>query len=155
MSTNENIIDVLNDLVQINNDRVTGYEKAIDESKEDDVDLKGLFRNMANESQQYTLELSKLIMRLGGQPSDSTTKAGKIYRTWMDLKAAITGSNRKALLDSCEYGEDAAQKAYEAALSSDAEIDAESRQLIVSQKDSLKKSHDVIKKYRDLQAAVS
>ena len=155
MNTNENIIEVLNDLVQINNDRVTGYEKAIDESKEDDVDLKGLFRNMANESQQYVLELSNLIVRLGGRPSDSTTNSGKIYRTWMDLKAAITGSNRKALLDSCEYGEDAAQKAYDAALSSDAEINAESRQLIVSQKESLKKSHDVIKKYRDLQATVS
>ena len=29
MTTNEKLIDVLNDLVQINNDRIAGYDKAI------------------------------------------------------------------------------------------------------------------------------
>jgi hypothetical protein len=28
METNENLIEVLNDLIRINNDRVDGYEKA-------------------------------------------------------------------------------------------------------------------------------
>ena len=153
MSTRENLLRELNDLVKINYDRIAGYEKAISECKEDDVDLKGLFRNMANESEQYVLQLSNLVSRLGGQPSDDTTTPGKIYRTWMDLKAVLTGSNRKALLSSCEYGEDAAQKAYNAALFSDSLIDDESRQLITEQQASLKKSHDVIKNYRDLQAA--
>ncbi|MEO6722169.1 MAG: PA2169 family four-helix-bundle protein [Ferruginibacter sp.] len=155
MNTNDSLISVLNDLIEINNDRIAGYEKAIRESQNDDVDLKGLFRNMANESQQYVLELSNLVTRLGGHPSDDTTAPGKVYRTWMDLKAVFTGSDRKALLNSCEYGEDAAQKAYQAALTSDTPIDTEGRQLIAEQQASLKKSHDVIKKYRDLQAAIA
>ncbi len=35
MENNEKIIDVLNDLVRINNDRIKGYEKAIEDSKND------------------------------------------------------------------------------------------------------------------------
>ena len=115
MYTNDALIDVLNDLVKINNDRIAGYERAIKECKDEDVDLKGLFRNMANESQEYVSELGDLILRSGGRPTDDTTAPGKIYRGWMDLKAAFTGSDRKSLLNSCEFGEDAAQKAYQAA----------------------------------------
>lgn len=155
MNTNQDLIEVLNDLVQINNDRITGYEKAITESKDEDVDLKGLFRSMVNESGQYVSELRSKITNLGGTASDDTTTSGKIYRAWMDVKAVFTGSDRKALLSSCEFGEDAAQKAYETALSSDTEIDADTRQLIMDQKTSLKKSHDMIKKYRDLQGAIA
>ncbi len=151
MQTNESLIGVLNDLVKINNDRITGYETALDEIGENDIDLKGIFRKMASDSRDNVRELSDLILRSGGEVSTETTSSGKIYRVWMDVKAAFTGSDRKGILSSCEYGEDAAQKAYEAALSSDAEINAESRQVIMSQKSSLKDSHNIIKKYRDLQ----
>ena len=41
-------------------------------------------------------------------------------------------------------------EAYNEALETDAEMDAETRQLIMEQKNSLKTSHDIIKKYRDL-----
>ena len=34
MTTNENLVEVLNDLVQINNDRIEGYEKAAEETKD-------------------------------------------------------------------------------------------------------------------------
>ena len=155
MNTIEDLNELLNDLVRINNDRITGYNRAIKEASDEDVDLKGLFRSMVNESEQYVAELSNRIINLGGKPTDDTTASGKIYRGWMDVKAVFTGSDRKALLSSCEYGEDAAQKAYNDALSSDVEIDAETRQLIMDQKTSLKKSHDMVKKYRDLQAAIT
>ena len=71
----------------------------------------------------------------------------------MDLKATFTGKDRKAILASCEYGEDAAQKAYETALSSDAELSSEIRQLIMDQKANLRRSHDRIKQLRDAQPA--
>lgn len=153
METNEELVEVLNDLVRINNDRITGYEKAIDEIGDGDIDLKGLFRKMASDSRGYVKELSELILRKGGEVATETTTNGKLYRAWMDVKAAFTGHDRKAILSSCEYGEDAAQKAYNDALKSDTEIDAESRQVIMSQKASLKESHNMIKKYRDLQTA--
>ncbi len=154
MLINDSLIEVLNDLVKINNDRISGYETALDEIKDADIDLKGMFRKMAHDSRENVKELSDLILKNGGEVSHKTTVPGKIYRTWMSLKAAITGSDRKSILSSCEYGEDAAQKSYAEALASDAEIDAESRQTIMSQKSALKESHNIIKKYRDLHVTV-
>ena len=154
METNEPLIEVLNDLIKINNDRVNGYEKACDEIKNTDVDLQAMFQKMANTSRDYARDLSNAVVKLGGEPATDTTISGKIYRTWMDVKAAFARKERLSVLESCEFGEDAAQRAYEAALASDAEINAETRQLIMDQKAALKTSHDLIKKYRDVHEAV-
>lgn len=149
-ATNEKLEEVLNDLIEINNDRITGYQKAIDETKDIDVDLQAVFAKMADESRGYKAELTQAVTRLGGDPvSTATTNSGKIYRVWMDVKATFSGHDRQAVLENCEFGEDAAQKAYKMALASDAEMDAETRQLITTQQSSLKTSHDLIKKYRD------
>ena len=153
--TNEKLTEVLNDLIRINNDRTTGYEKASEEAKTLDVDLQATFNKMANESRKYVAQLSNEVQRLGGEPATGTTNSGKIYRVWMDVKVTFSGKDRQAILESCEFGEDAAQKAYKAALASDAEMSAETRQLITEQQSSLKKSHDIIKKYRDAQRVVN
>jgi uncharacterized protein (TIGR02284 family) len=150
MERNTDLIEVLNDLIQINNDRVVGYDKASNELSAADVDLKALFSQYAAESRKYTTELSAEVGRLGGEPTTSTTGSGKIYRAWMDVKAIFTGKDRHAVLENCEFGEDAAQKAYNEALKSDAVMDTEIRQLITNQKSSLKVAHDTIKKYRDM-----
>ena len=155
MTTNENLVEVLNDLVQINNDRIEGYQKAAEETKDLDIDLKAIFIKMAEESIKYKTELVNEITKFGGEPVTGTTGLGKIYRVWMDVKATFTGHDRQSVLEACEFGEDAAQKAYRDALASDAEINADTRQLITSQQASLKTSHDIIKKYRDMHKAVN
>lgn len=153
MTLNEKTAEILNDLVEINNDRVRGYEKASKETNSKDADLRTLFDDMASESRGYVTELSQFVRERGETPSDGTTLRGKLYRAWMDVKATFSGSDRKAILASCEFGEDAAQKAYDNALASDAEIPAEVRQVIMDQKSSLRKSHDRIKRMRDAQPA--
>ncbi len=154
MQNQEALTEVLNDLVKINNDRIAGYERAINESKDMDVDLKTTFEGMIRESEGYKSDLVSKMSALGGEPSEDTTVSGKIYRAWMDVKATFTGSSRKAILENCEFGEDAWRRAYEAALASDAEMSAEIRQLITEQYNSEKNAHDLIKKYRDAQAAM-
>lgn len=153
MSTTEKTVEVLNDLIRINNDRIAGYEKAEAETDIHDADLKAIFRQMAAESRSYVNDLTKYIAVGGTEPASGTTISGKIYRAWMDVKITFTGQDRKSILASCEFGEDAAQKAYEDVLMSDAEISAELRQLIIDQKNSLTKSHNTIKSLRDVQPA--
>jgi uncharacterized protein (TIGR02284 family) len=153
MYTNEKTAEVLNDLIRINNDRIEGYNRAADELEQKDVDLQAIFRQMTAESRSYVNDLGKYVALSGEKQETDTTFRGKIYRTWMDVKATFTGKDRKSILASCEYGEDAAQKAYDTALSSDAELPTEIRQLIMDQKNSLKRSHDIIKKMRDAQPA--
>jgi uncharacterized protein (TIGR02284 family) len=143
------LTEVLNDLIKINNDRVTGYEKAADESKDVDVDLQAIFHKMADESRKYAAELSNRVSELGGEIDTGQTGLGKLYQAWMDVKATFTGKDRGAILASCEYGEDAAQKAYRDALATDADMDTATRQLITTQQSALKTSHDLIKRYRD------
>jgi len=150
MARNEKVTEVLNDLIKINNDRVEGYERAVEDTRDKDVDLQAIFHRMADESKQYASELESEVRKSGGDVATDTTVSGKIYRVWMDFKSAISGKARKSILESCEYGEDAAQKAYEEALKSDAELPAEIRQVIVNQKAALKTSHDTIKRYRDM-----
>jgi uncharacterized protein (TIGR02284 family) len=153
-SNTEGLVEVLNDLVRINNDRIAGYERAISESKDLDVDLKAIFEGMIRESEQYRSELVSEIQSSGGDVATETTLSGKVYRAWMDLKATFTGASRKAILENCEFGEDAWRRAYEAALSSDAEMSPQIRQLITAQYNNEKASHDLIKKYRDAHDAM-
>ncbi|GAA4334139.1 PA2169 family four-helix-bundle protein [Flaviaesturariibacter amylovorans] len=149
MPNNEKITGILNDLIRINHDRIVGYEKAIDELKDETEDLRPLFVRYAQESRQYAQELTTEVNRLGGEATDGTTNSGKIYRVWMDLKAAVTGHDRKAVLENCEFGEDAAQKAYDLALNTDEQLEPSLRDLVVRQKTQLRVAHDEVKRLRD------
>ncbi len=144
--------EVLNDLIKINNDRIKGYEKAAKETNDKDADLRAVFTDMAAESRGYASELEQYLTRGEDSPGDDATVSGSIYRAWMDVKALFTGKDRKAILASCEYGEDAAQKAYETALK-ETGLSTDVRQLITEQKARLRKSHDTIKRMRDTHPA--
>ena len=151
METNENAVEVLNDLIEINNDRIAGYKRAIDETESDDSDLKSIFGQMASESSQYKQALTELVASLGGEPETGTTASGKIYRAWMDVKATFSGHSRKSILENCEFGEDAAQKAYRTALQDDG-LPASAREVVMQQQQALKLAHDKIKMMRDAQS---
>lgn len=155
MENQNEITGVLNDLIRINNDRIEGYQRAIEETKDTDVDLRSMFREMADQSMKYSNELTQEVGRFGGDAATNTTLSGKVYRVWMDLKAAVTGKSRQTVLENCEFGEDVAQKAYETALESDSYMTTELRQMIASQKSALKESHDLIRNYRDMHEKVS
>jgi uncharacterized protein (TIGR02284 family) len=144
--------EILNDLIKINNDRIKGYEKAAKETDTKDADLRAVFTDMASESRRYAEQLESHLAGRGPSPDGESTVSGSIYRAWMDVKALFTGKDRKTILASCEYGEDAAQKAYESALK-ETEISPEVRQVVSDQKAKLRKSHDTIKRMRDTQPA--
>ena len=147
-TTTKETIEILNDLVAINNDRIEGYEKALAETKEKDGDLKALFTSMIDESRKLRLSLASEVQALGGEYEKGTTASGKLYRAWMDVKAVFTGHDRHTVLANCERGEDEAQKAYKDALS-DNNVPAYIRTLLSSQKQELKSSHDQVKALRD------
>ncbi len=142
--------EVLNDLIQINNDRVAGYERAIEELSPEDSDLKTLFVKMIGESHKHKMALATEVQGLGEEVETGTTNSGKIYRAWMDVKAVFTGHDRKTVLNNCEFGEDAAQKAYKMAIAEE-DLSTNIKDLITTQKAELRVSHDEIKALRDSQ----
>lgn len=148
MQHNKETIETLNDLIMINNDRIAGYERAIEELEEGDKDLIPLFENMIDESRQARMALGKEVQVLGGTMAEGTMQSGKIYRVWMDFKALFSGHDRHAVIANCEAGEDAAQKAYTSALEEE-HIPSFLKELIMEQQQTLKYSHDEIKSFRD------
>lgn len=148
MDQNTKTTEVLNDLIKINNDRIAGYEKAIEELSAADVDLKALFSSFVEQSQMLKGELQEHIAEWNGQVQEETTTAGKIYRAWMDVKKTFAASDRQSVLNSCEFGEDAAQNAYEQAIGEEGVL-APAVALITNQKTHLLASHDHVKQLRD------
>src|SRR6187455_905943 len=142
--------ETLRDLVRINNDRVTGYSKAATQT--DDQQLQSLFSQLAQQSRQFASELRSLVSDNDKNVTDETTASGKIYRAWMDVKATFGGDDRHGILASCEFGEDAAQKAYKDALKED-DLTVDVRATIESQKAILRQAHDKVKMMRDTAAA--
>lgn len=145
-NNNQKSIDALNNLLEINNDRIEGYKHAVEET--DEQDLKTLFSEFAGTSYKAKLELTAEVEKLGGKPVTGTRNTGKLYRTWMDIKAALTNKDRKAILNSCEYGEDVAVKNYEDALK-DKNITSPAYNIINNQYSKIKTEHDKIKGLRD------
>lgn len=144
METTNETIEILNDLIGINNDRIAGYERAIQELQDEDNDLKTLFAGMIDESRKARLALGEEVEVMGKDINMDTTIRGKIYSAWLDLKDIFTGHNRHAILSNCHIGEDAAQKAYKTALESE-HLPAYLKQMIEEQKAALQTSHDEIK----------
>lgn len=146
--------DILNGLIRINNDRIAGYETALKEIPADDATIRALFQNIIAESIAFRENLIGAVAALGQEVAGDTTFSGKLYRTWMDLKTAVTGTDRKTILESCVFGEDAWQKAYEVVLNTEKGLPEESRHMLTRQYHTGRQSSDLIKKYRDTYAAV-
>jgi uncharacterized protein (TIGR02284 family) len=147
MEENKNIA-VLNQLVEINNDRLEGYETAAKEAQTED--LKQLFSQLQATSSAHLDELSREVIAMGGTPTESTKITGKFFRVWMDVKAALTGNNRHEILASCEFGEDAALKTYQDVLDNKSgDLSPQQLEMVRNQSNKLRADHDKIKVLRD------
>ena len=105
----------LHELLLFVNDRIEGYQRAVSESQ--DTQLQGYYKQLVSQSQKFATKLNTFLRQQDGTEESSTTAKGKLYRAWMDTKAAVTGADEKAILGSNIYGEEWAIKAYEEALS--------------------------------------
>lgn len=145
---NQKTIDALNELIEINNDRVEGYETASKETEA--ADLKSLFAELSRTSYDNLSELRAEVSRLGGSPEEGTRVTGKFFRAWMDVKAALTGNDRGAILGSCEFGEDKALEAYEHVFENHTdELTNDQLDMIRKQQAALRVDHDRVRDLRD------
>jgi len=141
-------IEAFNTLIVINNDRIEGYKTAAGEAQE--TDLKKLFADLSQTSIECRKELIAEVHKLGGTPEEGTHTSGKFFRAWMDVKAALTGNDRKTILESCEYGEDVALETYKKVLV-DENIDGNlpEKAMLNKQYAQLKSDHNKVKQLRD------
>jgi uncharacterized protein (TIGR02284 family) len=146
---NKKSIDILNTLIGINNDRIEGYEAASTETEE--PDLIKLFTQLVASSDECNAELVEEVEKMGGTPAEGTKTTGKFFRAWMDFQVALSGKDRKTILDSCEYGEEVTVNTYKKVLENCAEdLTVEQLSMARDQCAWLKADHDTVKALRNL-----
>ena len=133
---------ILKTLTSTLNDSVNGYRDAAENAE--GSQFQQIFRDNASERERVAGELAGEVRRLGGTPDEDGTVLGKSHQTWLDLKAAITGRDDKAIINEVERGEDYLKEKFEAALSDDGGLTAESRTVVERAYQSVRKGHDQI-----------
>lgn len=147
MNTTENTTGILSELIEINNDRVAGFEKVIADINDENVDLKTVFEEYAQQSRKYVQQLSAVAGSAAHLEQDKSV-TGTLHRVWIDVKSLFGGSDRASILSEAERGEDAIKKAYQDALH-DSGLASEAVDMIRNQAQGISIAHDRIKTLRD------
>lgn len=147
--TEHNTIEVLNSLIIINNNRIEAYKTVSQETRE--ADLKMLFSNFIETSEQCRNELIAEVVKLDGTPNEGTRIPGKFFRVWMNAKTSLSGNNRKAILSLCKYGEDVALETYKNVLIQDVNaINSREQNMLNKHYELIKSDYETILKLRTI-----
>lgn len=102
------IVSEVHHIIEVLNERVSGYEKAIENV--DDPDCASLFNEYKQQAQQFEMELQPYaeinIDDIG------TRFVADVWHLWMDLKGAISNKSLTAMIGACITGEAAAIRNY-------------------------------------------
>lgn len=140
------MISTINGLIETLKDGQEGFRQAAEAVK--DSELKSLFNELSLQRSRFAGDLQSEVIGLGeAKPEDSSSTAGALHRTWINLKAAITSRDDHAILAECERGEDSAVAAYKKAM--DEEISSPIRDVISRQYTDVKAAHDRVRDLRD------
>ncbi len=139
----ENVVDHLNTLIELNFDRERGYLKASEDVE--DADLKPLFHSLSQDSAKFATELADYVRQFQGEPATGQTLSGKLHQSWLDIKAAISGQDREAVIGSAQFGDKAAVEAYDDALDLEkVSMVPDLMQTLTRQRDAIQRGLDVI-----------
>lgn len=137
---NDKSVPVLNDLLNITNDRIAGFSKVEDKVWETRSDLKLTYDDMVSRSTDMKNDLINLINLKGGQADNSTSVSGAFHRAWIDVKNSFASDKDESTLENVVFGEKAAIDAYQDALDS-GDLCPESTILVTEQLLHLKASY--------------
>jgi uncharacterized protein (TIGR02284 family) len=112
---NHKTLHILNDLILIHVDRITGYEKAANEEQTPEPEMRDKFYRLSTESRSCN-NLHAEVIRLGGAPVTNATITGKIYLHWLDGNNSFEGDDIESRMTNCLAAELAVQTAYQQAL---------------------------------------
>lgn len=147
----QDVIATLNALLQTTKDGALGFRSCAKDVKS--AKLAPTFEASAQRCDTGGAELEAEIRKLGGQPATSGSVTGALHRPWTNIVASLTGMDEHAVLEECERGEDAAMRAYGAALQKD--LPAEVGAIVRRQYAGVKENHDRIRALRDQTARAS
>lgn len=122
------------------NDSVKGYRDAAEHVE--NQEYRELFNHFAEQRERAASDLKAEVRRLGGEPDQDGSTMGGLHQAWLDLKAAITGRDDKAIINEVERGEDYLKEKFEAALHGEEGLSGESRSVVERAYQSVREGHD-------------
>ncbi|MES2070541.1 MAG: PA2169 family four-helix-bundle protein [Pseudomonadota bacterium] len=144
---NDDIISTLNDLIETCKDGEEGFKTCSEDASDRHPELKTMLAERQRGCAAAARELQDLVRAQGGDPETSSSVAGALHRSWVNIKTAITGKDDETVLIECERGEDSAVRAYRKALEKD--LPAHIRLVVERQYEGVLRNHDQIKNLRD------
>ena len=141
MFDNQDDKTVINTLLPTLTDSINGYRDSAENIQ--NGSFKQLFLDSAEERSRVAEDLRAEVRRLGGDPDDDGSFMGKTHQVFLDLKAAVTGHDDKAIINEVERGEDYLKEKFETALQSDKLI-GETRSVVERAWASVRSGHDRI-----------
>jgi uncharacterized protein (TIGR02284 family) len=142
-SNGSGLVDTLKEVGKIVRDSEEGYRHSANDV--DDWQLRSMFLELARIRSEQGDEIDRLLQRFGGEAvAKGGSTAGTLHRTFVDLKAAITGNNRRAVVDEVVRGESYAESVFDKALRAD--LPADVRQVIQRQHNSVRESRDRVRR---------
>lgn len=106
----DQVLSTLNNLIEVCRDSEKGFQTAAEHIA--DPHLRILFTDYCRQRAQLAEELQFEVRRLGAQPVESGSLAGKLHHGWVELKEAVTGHDDTEILAERERGEDVALEHY-------------------------------------------
>ncbi len=132
------VIHILNDLITLNKNRLTGYKEMVHELP--DQQLETHCRAMIQQSEENLRQLGSIIRDAGGEVEDKTTTSGLVYNTWMDIVYGSEKESKEDMFQFCKQMEETVLKAYEAAAKETAGQGEKEHELIVQQQEEIRAS---------------
>jgi uncharacterized protein (TIGR02284 family) len=112
--SNEDVIEVLNDLLETCYDGLNGFRTAATQVQ--DREAIALCESRAQRIDEAAAELYTAIHHRGGHPAEHGHAAAQVHRGWIHLRALTAGSGDDAVLAEVERGEELAVRRYQHAL---------------------------------------
>ncbi|RAK61054.1 hypothetical protein DJ021_15160 [Phenylobacterium hankyongense] len=137
----DHAVKVLNSLIETTLDSAHGYEDAAQNAGDDK--LKTMFSERSRERMELTRELQQEVRTFGEEPKADQSVLGKAHNKFVDLKAALTGHNPKAVVDEVERGEDVIKAKFEKAMS-DSDLPPRVRQVVSRAYETIRADHNAI-----------
>jgi uncharacterized protein (TIGR02284 family) len=137
--TNNEAVKLLNGLIETTLDSAHGYDEAAKDVK--DPALKSMFAERARKRAEIGRLLQQEVRSFGGEPETDQSIAGKMHSKFVELKNALAGGSRKAVVDEVEHGEDVIKGKFEKALKSD-DLPVVARSLVSRAYESIRADHN-------------
>lgn len=145
MQTHDHAVKVLNGLIETTLDSASGYKEAAEHVGS--PQYKSMFAERSGRRMELVRRLQQEVRSFGGKPEDDQSLMGKAHNKFVELKAAVAGSNDKAVIDEVERGEDMIKAKYAKALNDD-DLPTEVRQVLDQAYGAIKSDHDDISRLK-------